>query len=370
MRAGFQSRYFPQASARDWRDWQWQLRHAFRTLPQLERVLALTAEERAAFDRQERPFPMAIPPYYLGLMDREDPRDPLRLTVVPRVQEHLHGPGEHRDPLGEDAHMPVARIVHTYPDKVLFLATDYCATYCRYCTRARVVGSGTLIAPNAVWEEGLRYIAGHPEIRDVLVSGGDPLTIADARLDWLLARLRAIPHVQIIRIGTKLPAVLPQRITPALARLLRRHAPLWLSIHFTHPRELTPAARCACVRLADAGIPMVSQTVLLKGVNDSTATLKALFETLLTLRVTPYYLHQCDPITGSAHFRTPVATGQQILRDLHGRTTGFAIPTLMIDAPGGGGKVPVGPVFIKGRDGDDLLLRNYQDRPYRYHDPL
>ncbi|MDA0576476.1 MAG: KamA family radical SAM protein [Verrucomicrobia bacterium] len=370
MSATFRRQYFPAATARDWANWQWQLLHAFRTREQLAGVLKLTTDEEAAFTRSDRPFPVSITPHYLSRMRLDDPQDPLRLTMVPRVQEHQVGPGELWDPLGEEPHSPVPRIVHTYPDKVLFLATDFCATYCRYCTRARVVGSGKLTAPNSIWEEALCYIAQHAEIRDVLVTGGDPLTLADARLDWLLARLRAIPHVQILRIGTKLPAVLPQRITPSLVHMLRRHAPLWLSIHFTHPNELSPEVARGCIRLADAGIPMVSQTVLLKGVNDSTAVLKDLFEKLLTLRVTPYYLHQCDPIVGSSHFRTPVATGQQIIRDLHGRTTGFAIPSLMIDAPGGGGKVPVGPNYIAGRDGADLLLKNYADKTYRYHDPV
>ncbi|MCE9616571.1 MAG: KamA family radical SAM protein [Lentisphaerae bacterium] len=369
MSGTFRKQFFPQATARDWQDWQWQLSHAFRTRAQLERVFTLTEDERAAFAQTAKPFPLSITPYYASLMNPADPHDPLRLTMVPRGQEHRLGTGEFWDPLGEDAHTPARGIVHTYPDKVLFFATDFCATYCRYCTRARVVGSGKLTAPNATWEEGLRYIAEHPAIRDVLVTGGDPLTLADARLDWLLTRLRAIPHVQILRIGTKLPAVLPQRLTPALVRMLRRHAPLWLSLHVTHPNELAPAMQRACNRAADAGLPMVSQTVLLKGVNDDTATLKRLFEGLVALRVMPYYLHQCDPIVGSAHFRTPVATGQQIIRELHGRTTGFAIPTLMLDAPGGGGKVPIGPSFIEGRDGAELLLRNYEGRIYRYHDP-
>lgn len=370
MSGSFRLKYFPQSTARDWRDWHWQLRHAFRTRADLERVLTLTAEERAAFEGNVKPFPVAIPPYYVSLMDLADPADPLRVTMVPRAAEHQRSPGEYWDPLGEEAHSPVPRIVHTYPDKVLLLATDFCATYCRYCTRARVVGSGALTALNEEWLAPLRYIAEHPAIRDVLITGGDPLTLADTRLDWLLTRLRAIPHVEIVRIGTKLPAVLPQRITPALVRVLRRHHPLWLSIHYTHPRELSPEARLAADRLANAGIPMVSQTVLLRGVNDSTAILKPLFEGLLRFRVKPYYLHQCDPIVGSSHFRTPVATGQAILRELHGRTTGFAIPSLMIDAPGGGGKVPVGPVFLEGRDGDEVLLRNYEGRLYRYHDPV
>ena len=370
MPDNFRSRIFPTATAREWNDWHWQLRHAFRSAEQLGRALTLTDDERAAFAANRRPFPVSVTPYYLSLMDPQDPQDPLRKTMIPRTAESIASPGETWDPLGEDAHSPLPNIVHTYPNKVLFLVTDYCATYCRYCTRARVVGSGAFKTENRAWEDGLAYIREHTTIRDVLISGGDPLTLADARLDWLLTRLRAIPHVEIIRIGTKVPAVLPQRVTPAFTRTLKAANPLWLSIHFTHPRELTPDVRRALNRLANAGLPMVSQTVLLAGVNDDTATLQSLFEQLLTLRVTPYYLHQCDPIMGSAHFRTAVASGKAIMRNLHGRTTGFAIPSYMIDAPGGGGKVPVGPTFENGRDGDELLLTNYEGKTYRYHDPV
>jgi len=370
MASHFRQTFFPDATARDWRDWHWQLRNAFRSQAQLERVLTLAPEEREAFANGTRTFPVSVTPYYLGLIDPTDPADPLRLTMIPRAAEHVEGPGESWDPLGEESHSPAPRIVHTYPGKVLFLVTDHCATYCRFCTRARVVGSGRLRTDSAEWDAGLQYIAGHPAIRDVLLSGGDPLIFSDGRLDDLLERLRAIPHVEIIRVGTKIPAVLPQRITPDLARVLKSHAPLWISAHFTHPRELTPEAEVACNRLAHAGVPVVSQTVLLKDVNDDADMLKTLFERLLRLRVRPYYLHQCDPIVGSAHFRTSVETGQRLIESLQGRTTGFAIPSLMIDASGGGGKVPVGPQYLTGRDGDDLLLRNYEGNTYRYHDPV
>ena len=370
MARSFREQHFPGASTDEWREWHWQLRHAFRPRDQLARVMTLTPDENAAFDMADRPFPVSIPPYYMGLIDQDAPDDPLRKTVIPRPEEHTRAAGEHWDPLGEEAHSPTKRIVHTYPHKVLFLVTDFCATYCRYCTRARVVGSGTLQTDEADWNEGLAYIRSHPEIRDVLISGGDPLTLSDGRLEGLLARLSDISHLELLRIGTKLPAVLPQRITPGLARILREYGPVWISAHFTHPRELTDEVSEACNLLADAGVPVISQTVLLKGVNDDSETLKALFEGLLRLRVRPYYLHQCDPIVGSAQFRTPVATGQSIISQLHGRTTGFAIPTYMIDAPGGGGKVPVGASAIEGRDGHDLLLRNYEGSLYRYHDPL
>jgi lysine 2,3-aminomutase len=370
MARSFREHHFPGVGTDEWTDWHWQLHNAFRSRDQLARVMTLTPDEWAAFEMAKRPFPVSVPPYYMGLIDQENPDDPLRKTVIPRPQEHLSGPGEHWDPLGEDAHSPTRRIVHTYPHKVLFLVTDFCATYCRYCTRARVVGSGKLQTDASEWNEGLAYIEANQEIRDVLISGGDPLTLSDGRLEGLLSRLSAIPHVELVRIGTKLPAVLPQRVTPALTAILRNHGPVWISAHFTHPSELTDEVAEACNRLADAGIPVISQTVLLKGINDYSETLKALFEGLLRLRVRPYYLHQCDPIVGSAQFRTPVSTGQSIISELHGRTTGFAIPMYMIDAPGGGGKVPVSASAIQGREGDDLLLRNYEGAEYRYHDPL
>ena len=370
MATSFQQRFFPDSGDCEWANWHWQLRNAIRTREQLERVTTLTPQEQRAFSMSKRPFPVSIPPYYMGLIDFDDPDDPLRKTVVPRDVEHVQGPGEFWDPLGEETHMPVPRIVHTYPSKVLFLVTDFCATYCRYCTRARVVGSGELKTLENEWSSGLDYISGDSRIRDVLLSGGDPLTLSDGRLDWILSRLKTIPHVEIVRLGTKLPAVLPQRITPELVSLFDRHSPIWLSVHFTHPREWTHPVHQACERLAQAGIPIVSQTVLLQGVNDRTETLQKLFEGLVRLRIRPYYLHQCDPIIGSAHFRTPVERGQDIMRNLHGRTTGFAIPMYMLDAPGGGGKVPIGPEFIEGRDGDKLLLRNYEGNLYRYHDAV
>jgi lysine 2,3-aminomutase len=367
-RAAFRRRYFPGASAREWNDWQWQMAHSLRDLRGLERVFVLSDDERLAVARLRKGLPIMITPYYAGLMDRGNPADPLRRTMIPVRAEFVRGPGERDDPLGEERHTPVEGIVHTYPSKALFLVTDHCATYCRYCTRARVVGSGELAPDPGRWDAGLRYIEQHTEIRDVLLSGGDPLTLSDARLDRLLGRLRAIKHIEIVRIGTKLPAVLPQRITPALARVLRRHHPLWISVHFTHPAELTPEATRACERLVDAGIPLANQTVLLAGVNNDAGTMQRLFEGLLRLRVKPYYLHQCDAVTGSAQFRTPVQEGIDLIRALHGNTTGYAVPTLMLDAPGGGGKVPLSPDYIAGREGDDLLLRNYKGDVYRYHD--
>jgi lysine 2,3-aminomutase len=294
----------------------------------------------------------------------------LRRTVVPTIGELVRMPEEADDPLGEEHQSPVPGLVHRYPDRVLFLTLDFCSTYCRYCTRSRVVGHGRLFFNRRRLEQALDYIRQTPTIRDVLLSGGDPLTLSDSRLDWLLTRLRQIKHVEIVRIGTKIPAVLPQRITPQLTRMLKRHHPLWMSLHFTHPDECTPEASRACQRLADAGIPLGSQTVLLKGINDSVATMTDLVHQLMRIRVRPYYLYQCDPISGSSHFRTPLEKGLEIIEGLRGFTSGYAVPTYVIDAPGGGGKIPLMPNYCQGREGCDVVLRNYEGKTYRYPDSV
>ncbi|MCJ7829955.1 MAG: KamA family radical SAM protein, partial [Desulfobacterales bacterium] len=340
----------PQAKPVEWNDWQWQLRNRIRSVETLSKIINLSAEERKALEAQDGGMPLAITPYYASLLDKMNPAHPLRRAVVPVGAELLQGAGEAEDPLGEESDSPVPGLVHRYPDRVLFLVTDSCSPYCRYCTRSRRVGRGAGHEPGrARWENALAYIESRPEIRDVLISGGDPLTLGDEALEWLLTRLRRIPHVEIIRIGTKVPAVLPQRITGKLVRILKRFHPLWINIHFMHPDELTPETRTACTRLADAGIPLGSQTVLLKGINDDGETMKRLFQGLLKLRVRPYYLYQCDPIAGSAHFRTPVAKGLEIIRALRGHTTGLAVPHYVIDAPGGGGKIPLLPEYAIGR---------------------
>ncbi len=291
--------------------------------------------------------------------------------MIPVSGEFARTVGEADDPLGEDGHSPVPGLVHRYPDRVLFLVTNFCATYCRYCTRARMVGhSGEYHFNYKQYQRAVDYIGAHPEIRDVLLSGGDPLTMSDDRLEWILSKLQAIPHVEFIRIGTKVPVVLPQRITPALTRMLRRYHPLWMSIHFMHPVEITPEVGRACGRLADAGIPLGSQTVLLRGINDKVETMKQLVHGLLRIRVRPYYLYQCDPISGSSHFRTSVEKGLEMISGLRGHTTGYAVPNFVIDAPGGGGKIPLIPEPMVGRDGDFVLLRNYEGRIFRYPDPL
>jgi lysine 2,3-aminomutase len=367
----FQKRYFPDVAPQDWNDWRWQLRHRIKSLAELERLFVLSEDERAAVLAHRGALPVGITPYYASLMDRENPQDPLRRTHIPVGQEYIRLPGEADDPLGEDHDAAVPGLIHRYPDRVLFLATGFCSTYCRYCTRSRMVGEtgGDYSFSKSQWEAAFRYIEAHPEIRDVLISGGDPLTLADDRLDYLLTRLRTIPHVEFIRIGTKVPVVLPMRITRALSRMLRRHHPLWMSIHVTHPSELTPEVSESTARLADAGIPLGSQTVLLKGINDDIEVMKPLMHGLLKRRVKPYYLYQCDPITGSAHFRTPVQKGLEIIEGLRGHTSGYAVPQYVIDAPGGGGKIPLLPDYVAGRDGDDLLLRNFEGGTYRYKDP-
>jgi lysine 2,3-aminomutase len=368
-RSRFRQAFFPAASRREWNDWRWQSRNRITTLEGLDRCLVLSPDEREALTRGGSMLPIGVTPYYLGLVSRDDASDPLRRTIVPVTAELTRTAGEADDPLGEESHMMAPGVVHRYPDRVLFLVLDFCSTYCRYCTRSRVVGHGEITPSTARLEAGLDYIRRHPQIRDVLLSGGDPLALSDERLDWILTRLRAIPHVEFVRIGTKMPAVLPQRITPQLARMLKRHHPLWLSLHFMHPNECTPESYRACARLADAGIPLGAQIVLTRGVNDDAEVMKRLVHHLLRMRVRPYYLYQCDPISGSAHFRTSVRKGLEIIAALRGFTTGYAVPTYVIDAPGGGGKIPLQPDYVVGRDGDDLVLRNFEGRVFRYPDP-
>lgn len=366
----FRKHFFPNATKQDWNDWRWQLRNRIHDVVSLEKMLIISDDERRAFDSSgTASLPLAITPYYMSLVDPVNPRQPLRRTVVPIVSEHLRNVGEEDDPLHEDAMTPVPGLVHRYPDRVLFLVANACSTYCRYCTRSRIVGRRENNSSiDEKWRQGMAYISSHPEIRDVLLSGGDPLTLSDEQLEWLLVGLRQIPHLEIIRIGTKVPAVLPMRITPALVKMLRRYHPLLMSLHMTHPDELTPETAQACERLADAGIPLGSQTVLLAGINDDVETMKRLCQGLLKIRVKPYYLYQCDPIPGSSHFRTPVSKGLEIIKGLRGFTSGYAVPSYVIDAPGGGGKIPLLPEYVAGREDGYLLLRNYEDRLFRYPD--
>ena len=367
----FRREYFPGTTKREWNSWEWQLANSFTTPEELSRVVTLSAEEEKALLYPSMKLPLRVTPYYLSLIDPGDPEDPLRRTVVPLAAECFVSPGEAADPLDEEGDCQVPGIVHRYPDRVLFLVTGFCSTYCRYCTRSRKVGDShrTPLTEEQI-DAALAYIASHKEVRDVLVSGGDPLTLSNDRLESLLARIRKIPHVEFLRIGTKVPAVLPQRVTPELVKMLKRYHPLWISTHFTHPREITPESAKACERLADAGIPLGSQTVLLKGINDDTTTLKRLFQRLLAVRVRPYYLYQCDPIIGSAHFRTNIERGLELISSLRGFTTGYAVPTYVVDAPGGGGKVPLYPSTLVGREENRVMLKNYQGRLFTYPLPL
>ena len=367
----FRKQFYPEVTGNQWNNWRWQLRNRITTFGGLERIIRLSNDERLALICEGHSLPLPITPYYASLLDKNDPQQPLRRSVVPVLTENLRSAGEFEDPLAEDHDSPVPGVIHRYPDRALFLVTEFCSTYCRYCTRSRLVGrSHRMVFQKKQWDQAIAYIEATPAIRDVLLSGGDPLTLPDEKLEYLLSRLRQIPHVEMLRIGTKAPVVLPHRITPALTRMLRRYHPLWMSIHFTHPEELTPEVREACTRLADAGIPLGSQTVLLAGVNDRVETMKDLVHGLMRIRVRPYYLYQCDPILGSSHFRTPVAKGLEIIRGLRGHTTGYAVPSFVIDAPGGGGKIPLLPEYLVGREDQDLLLKNYADRIYRYPDTV
>ena len=366
----FRKRHFPGVKTAEWNDWRWQNRNRIRSLEQLARVVDVTDDERAAIERHRGPLPVGVTPYYMSLVDPQDPLQGLRRTAIPTLAEFERTPGEQEDPLGEDGHSPVPGLVHRYPDRVLLLVTNFCSVYCRYCTRARLVGaSGERALRKADIDRAIEYIAATPAVRDCLISGGDPLSLDEDRLEYVLSRLRAIPHLEFIRIGSKQPVVQPMRVTPALTKMLRRYHPLWMSLHFTHPDEVTPEVAEACGRLADAGIPLGSQTVLLKGVNDDLATLKNLFHALLKIRVRPYYLYQCDPISGSSHFRTTVDRGLELIGQMRGYTTGYAVPNFVVDAPGGGGKIALLPDAVVGRDGNDLLLRNFAGEECRYPDP-
>ncbi len=351
-----------------WNDWRWQMRHRLSRPEQFEALLRLTPAERRGLALSREKFAVAVTPHFAELIDPEDPACPMRLQVVPREEELLVGPGDMEDPCGEDGDCVVPGLVHRYPDRVLLLALDTCAAYCRYCTRSRLVGQGALDPLTRRMDAIVAYLESHPEVRDVLLSGGDPLLLSEDRLEAVLARIRAVEHVEFVRIGSRVPCFLPQRITPELVAVLRRHR-VWLSLHFSHPRELTPEAARACDLLADGGIPLGSQTVLLRGVNDDTTTLKALFHGLLRMRVRPYYLYQCDPVVGTSHLRTTVARGLELIASLRGHTSGYAVPTYVIDAPGGGGKVPIQADTVVRHEDGTWVLRNWEGKEYAYPDP-
>jgi lysine 2,3-aminomutase len=352
-----------------WNDAKWQLRNRVDSLIDLESRLNLTDIERAGVLLAGHKLAMSITPHFFNLIDRDDPDCPIRRQVIPRIEEGWNAPEELADPCGEDAHMPVPGLVHRYPDRVLFLVTDRCASYCRYCTRSRVVSGVGEQHLETQWEAAFRYLEKSPQVRDVLLSGGDPLLFSDDRLDKILTRLRAIPHIQFVRIGSRIPVFLPQRITHELCAMLKKHHPLFISIHTNHPRELTTEVRDALGRLADAGIPLGNQSVLLRGINDSVEIQKALVHKLLMCRVRPYYLYQCDLIHGSSHLRTSVAEGVAIIEGLRGHTTGYAIPQFVIDGPGGGGKIPINPNYLIDTAPGRVTLRNFEGNIFEYPDP-
>jgi lysine 2,3-aminomutase len=352
----------------DWNDWRWQLKNRVTRIDQLERLLpGMSREERAGvLLAGESKLALAITPHFFNLIDGADETCPIRRQVIPRLEETETAPWETLDPVGEDAHSPVPGLVHRYPDRVLFLVTDRCAAYCRYCTRSRLVSNASGYDFHPEFDRQIAYIASHPEIRDVLLSGGDPLLFNDEKLEYLLGRLRAIPHVEFLRIGSRVPIFLPQRITPELCAMLRQFHPLFVSVHTNHPRELTTEVRDALGRLADAGIPLGNQSVLLRHVNDDPLVMKALVQKLLICRVRPYYIYQCDLIAGSSHLRSTVSRGLEIMDSLRGHTTGYAVPQYVIDAPGGGGKIPVNPGYILRKSAHKVLLRNFEGKVFEY----
>jgi lysine 2,3-aminomutase len=359
--------FWSDVSDADWNDWRWQLKHRITTLAQLQRFLpTLTPEEFEGTILANHKLALAITPYFFNLIDASDENCPIRRQVVPRVEETFTAPWEMSDPCGEDSHSPVPGLVHRYPDRVLFLVTDRCAAYCRYCTRSRMVSNAAGYDFHPEFERQIKYVSEHPEIRDVLLSGGDPLLLSDDKLEFLLRRLRAIPHVEFLRIGTRIPIFLPQRITPELCAMLRKYHPLFISVHSNHPRELTTEVRDALGRLADAGVPLGNQSVLLRHVNDDAVVMRALLQKLLMCRVKPYYLYQCDLISGSAHLRASVRKGLEIMEQLRGHTTGYAVPQYVIDAPGGGGKVPINPDYILSRNRDRVVIRNFEGKIFEY----
>ena len=351
----------------DWNSWQWQLRHRICTREALEALLPLSESEMRGLASTGHRLAFAVTPHFFNLIDRNNPNDPLRRQIIPDEAENRIAPDELGDPVGEEKHSPVPGLVHRYPDRVLLIVTDRCASYCRFCTRSRLVSGACESRFLPQIEDALSYIAAHPEIRDVLISGGDPLLLADEKIDALLGRLRAIPHVEFVRIGTRMPVFLPQRITPELCEILKKHGPVWMSIHVNHPNEISRETAFALEHLAFAGVVLGSQSVLLRGVNDDAATLRSLVHRLLQVRVRPYYLYACDLILGSAHWRVPVSKGLEIIRSLRGWTSGYAVPQFVIDAPGGGGKIPLNPDYVENISEDGkFTLRNFRGERFVY----
>lgn len=353
----------------DWNDWKWQLKNRIETVEDLKKYLPLTEEEEAGANKCVEKFRMAITPYYLSLIDPNDKYDPIRRQAVPTIDELNISSADLLDPLHEDGDSPVPGLTHRYPDRVLLLITDQCSMYCRHCTRRRFAGHKDSCLPISQIDKCIEYIAATPAIRDVLLSGGDALLISDENLEYILKKLREIPHVEIIRIGSRVPVVMPQRITDDLVAMLKKYHPIWLNTHFNHPNEITEESKMACEKLANVGIPLGNQSVLLKGVNDCVHVMKKLVNELVKIRVRPYYIYQCDLSMGLSHFRTTVSKGVEIIEGLRGHTSGYCVPTFVVDAPGGGGKIPVMPNYVISQSNDKVILRNFEGVITSYQEP-
>lgn len=357
------------ATPEQWNDWHWQIKNRITTYEELTKYIELQPEEEAVFRDKAFSFRMAITPHYLSLIDHNNPYDPIRLQAIPRIAESHISPSDMSDPLSEDADAPVPGMTHRYPDRVLLLLTDQCAMYCRHCTRRRKAGEHDAPMPKENVEKALEYIKEHKEVRDVILSGGDPLTLSDERLDDILNRLSKIEHIEIVRLGTRTPVVLPQRYTDSLLEILKKYKFVWLNTHFNHPNELCEDSCKALAKIAETGIPMGNQSVLLKGVNDNVDVMKALVHKLVKNRVRPYYIYQCDLSEGISHFRTPIAKGIEIIESLRGHTSGLCIPTYVVDAPAGGGKIPVMPNYVISQMPGRVILRNYEGFITAYTEP-
>ncbi|NLX41215.1 MAG: lysine 2,3-aminomutase [Bacteroidales bacterium] len=360
---------FPEVTDLQWNDWKWQVKNRIETLDQLKKYVKLTPEEEEGVKKTLSTLRMAITPYYISLINPDDSNDPIRKQAIPTGAETHQAAADLLDPLHEDEDSPTPGLTHRYPDRVLLLITDMCSMYCRHCTRRRFAGQKDAESPNERIDKAIEYIARTPQVRDVLLSGGDALMVSDAKLEDIIKRLRAIPHVEIIRIGSRVPVVCPQRITDDLVNILKKYHPIWLNTHFNHPNEVTEESARACARLADAGVPLGNQSVLLRGINDCVHVMKKLVHELVKIRVRPYYIYQCDLSMGLEHFRTPVSKGIEIMEGLRGHTSGYAVPTFVVDAPGGGGKTPVMPQYVISQAPGKVVLRNFEGVITTYTEP-
>lgn len=369
MKESRRKEFFPDVTDEQWNDWKWQVKNRIETLEDLKKYIALTPEEEDGVRESLKTIRMAITPYYLSLIDPNDPYDPVRKQSIPTANELYISPSDLEDPLHEDSDSPVPGLTHRYPDRVLFLITDMCAMYCRHCTRRRFAGQKDAASPTERIDKAIEYIANTPQVRDVLLSGGDALLMSDDRIEYILKKLREIPHVEIIRFGSRTPVVMPQRITDDFVNMLKQYHPIWLNTHFNHPNEITKESAEACAKLANAGVPLGNQSVLLRGINDCTYVMKELVHGLVKIRVRPYYIYVCDQSMGISHFRTPVSKGIEIIENLRGHTSGYAVPTFVVDAPGGGGKIPVMPTYMISQSPNRVVVRNYEGVISTYTEP-